>query len=124
MQNDLVVGKKYKISMNFISILNDDLIGFYRSSYEESGITKYKSCERTHPFFILTTRICFDRYLAVSQFEAPDARRAFPCFDEPNMKAVYTITVGYKDSMSAISNMPLNRTEPMSGIIKIFLIMT
>jgi aminopeptidase N len=36
----LTVGKKYKISMKFVSILNDELRGFYRSTYEENGVTK------------------------------------------------------------------------------------
>lgn len=34
-------GKRYKISMKFVSILNDDLEGFYRASYIENGIVKY-----------------------------------------------------------------------------------
>lgn len=33
-------GNKYRISMDFISMLNDNLAGFYRSSYEENGVTK------------------------------------------------------------------------------------
>ena len=38
----LMAGKSYKISMSFTSFLNDDpLRGFYRSSYEENGVTKY-----------------------------------------------------------------------------------
>ena len=36
----LKAGQKYKISMNFVSYLNEELRGFYRSSYEENGITK------------------------------------------------------------------------------------
>lgn len=40
MDKDLVVGKQYKIAIKFIAILNTDLRGFYRSSYEEDGKTK------------------------------------------------------------------------------------
>ena len=60
------LGKKIKgkidLILEFTGILNDRLLGFYRSKYLEKGKTKY---------------------LATTQFEAADARRAFPCWDEP-----------------------------------------
>jgi len=37
----LVKGTQYRISMKFVSVLNDQLRGFYRSSYVENGIEKY-----------------------------------------------------------------------------------
>ena len=37
----LEAGKKYRISIDFVSILNDELRGLYRSTYEEGGQTKY-----------------------------------------------------------------------------------
>lgn len=37
----LTVGKRYKISLDFVSILNDRMLGFYRSSYMENGVRKY-----------------------------------------------------------------------------------
>jgi len=79
-----------RIHMQFSGILNNQLRGFYAS---ESQGKKY----------------------AVSQFEATDARRAFPCFDEPAMKATFDVTlVAPKDDM-AISNGPVVSDDPGPG---------
>ena len=80
------ISGKIKICVEFIGELNDRLLGFYRSKYKEtSGKTKY---------------------LATTQFEAADARRAFPCWDEPAVKATFDISLLVEKHMTAISNMP------------------
>lgn len=85
-REQLVAGQQYRLEMNFTSYLNSELRGFYRSTYTENGVTKY---------------------LAVSQMQPTDARRAFPCFDEPNMKANFSIKLGRKSSQKSTSNMPI-----------------
>ena len=63
---DILLKEKIKgkasIHIEFTGILNDKMVGFYLSHYKQKGKTVY---------------------LATTQFEAADARRAFPCWDEP-----------------------------------------
>jgi len=77
---------KGTIHLEFQGILNDRLLGFYRSQYKQNGKTKY---------------------LATTQFEAADARRAFPCWDEPKAKATFEISIIADNKFTAISNMPV-----------------
>ena len=85
------LGEKIKgkatIHLEFQGILNDRLLGFYRSQYKQGGKTKY---------------------LATTQFEAADARRAFPCWDEPEAKATFEISILADNKFTAISNMPIS----------------
>ncbi|XP_069993736.1 aminopeptidase N isoform X1 [Penaeus vannamei] len=92
---ELEVGKKYVLSMDFEGYLNDQLHGFYRSTYKaEDGS---------------------DRLIASTQFQPTDARRAFPCFDEPGMKATFEVYLGREEGMSSISNMPKFESIPIEG---------
>ena len=86
------------VDLEFEGILNDRLLGFYRSRYEQNGKTKY---------------------LATTQFEAADARRAFPCWDEPEAKATFEISIIADNKFTAISNMPV-KTKKKTGKTTIY----
>ena len=53
--------------------------------------------------------------IAATQFEAPDARRAFPCFDEPAQKAKFTVTLIHDPKMIALSNSPIESSKVEDG---------
>ncbi|HEV7423827.1 MAG TPA: M1 family metallopeptidase, partial [Candidatus Paceibacterota bacterium] len=86
---------KIKLSLVFKGILNDKMRGFYRSRYHIKGK---------------------EHHLATTQFEATDARRAFPCFDEPAHKAVFHVSLIVPKGKSAISNtLPVSVMEHEAG---------
>uniref|UniRef100_A0A3P9A9K8 Aminopeptidase n=1 Tax=Esox lucius TaxID=8010 RepID=A0A3P9A9K8_ESOLU len=79
----LSAGKIYMLFTEFKGELADDLEGFYRSEYTEDGVLKV---------------------VATSQMQPTYARKAFPCFDEPAMKAVFHITLFHDRGTVALSN--------------------
>jgi puromycin-sensitive aminopeptidase len=74
-----------KLHINYTGLLNDKLKGFYRSKY-------------VHPSGEA-------RYAATTQFEAADARRAFPCWDEPALKSTFDVTIVADGDKTVLSNM-------------------
>jgi puromycin-sensitive aminopeptidase len=73
-----------RVHLRFRGVLNDKLRGFYRSTF-----TDIAGGEHT---------------IATTHFESTDARRAFPCWDEPDLKAVFAISLVAPEGMTAISN--------------------
>ncbi|NXH46424.1 AMPN Aminopeptidase, partial [Dicaeum eximium] len=84
-------GRRYRLSSSFTGELADDLAGFYRSEYTDEAGNK--------------------QVVATTQMQAADARKAFPCFDEPAMKANFTVTMIHPSDYQAISNMPVKNTR-------------
>lgn len=77
---------------------NDHMNGFYRSQYKDAeGNTKH---------------------LVVTQFEACDARQAFPCWDEPAAKATFSVTLVVPFAMEALSNMPVKEITAVESDVK------
>ncbi|KAK3810370.1 MAG: peptidase family M1-domain-containing protein [Benniella sp.] len=77
------------LAIYYDGILNDKMAGFYRSTYKDAeGNTKV---------------------MGVTQFEATEARRAFPCWDEPSAKATFSIKLVVPFELEALSNMPIEQ---------------
>jgi puromycin-sensitive aminopeptidase len=77
-------GGNWQLFVRFSGIHNDKLKGFYSSTWKDGD-------GKSHP-------------LVATQFESTDARRAFPCFDEPEFKATYEVSLSIPKDMVAISN--------------------
>ncbi|KAH7208424.1 peptidase family M1-domain-containing protein, partial [Fusarium redolens] len=106
----LSAGKRAALTLEFNGTINDDPKGLYRSPFTNSqGQTEY----------IVTT-----------QFELAYARRAFPCFDEPALKAKFIVTLKTNDNLVCLSNtdsrrlddttLEFDQTPPMSTYLLAF----
>lgn len=85
------------LSLEFRGRFTNKLQGFYKTSYDVQG-------ER--------------RWGAATQFEATDARRVFPCWDEPDQKAVFCVSIVVPRHLTALSNMPILQEELIGSDLK------
>jgi puromycin-sensitive aminopeptidase len=87
------------LHVQFEGVLNDKLRGFYRSIYvDENGD---------------------EQVIAASQLQATDCRRAFPCWDEPEFKAVFSVVLEVREGLTAISNGPEMEHSTADGYTRI-----
>jgi puromycin-sensitive aminopeptidase len=86
--------------VSFTGTLNDKLRGFYRSTFkDDAGI---------------------EHVIATTQMESTDCRRAFPCWDEPDFKATFGVTLVIDPVLTAVSNGPeVERTDRPGGKVAI-----
>ena len=92
---DSIPKGKLNLKLSFKGIINESLRGFYKSSYVLDGDKKH---------------------IATTQFEATDARRCFPCFDEPAQKAIFHVELIVPNTHTAISNtLPTEIREHSAG---------
>ena len=116
LKQKVTVGQKIKLKQIFKGSLLHSATAFFRSPIEIDGKTTW---------------------MASSQLEATDARRVFPCFDEPDLKATFTVTLIAKKDLTCLSNMDVasekdvekgrnavtfNKTPPMSTYLLAFAI--
>ena len=90
-EETLEPGYGYRLDIAFSGVLNDHLRGFYRSKFR--------------------TPDGEEQAIATTQFEATDARRAFPCWDEPDFKAIFEVTLEVPEGSIGMSNGPVVSVE-------------
>ena len=88
-------GEGHKLQIEYEGCMNNQMAGFYRSGYTDAKGEK--------------------RIMGSTQFEALDARRAFPCVDEPAAKAVFGMTLVVNAAQHAFSNMPEISSSLLEG---------
>ena len=86
-------GQKVTLKQVYTGELNDKMVGFYRAKSQDGN----------------------QKWMAVTQFEATDARRALPCFDEPALKAEFTVTLIADEDMTCLSNMDVDSTSTVDS---------
>lgn len=90
MDGHVLANRRYTIRIRFEGILRDDGTGFFKSGYETEEHGK--------------------KWIAATQFQTIQARSTFPCYDEPNFRTPFNISIKVKENEIALSNMPVLNT--------------
>uniref|UniRef100_A0A3P8SJZ8 Aminopeptidase n=1 Tax=Amphiprion percula TaxID=161767 RepID=A0A3P8SJZ8_AMPPE len=92
LDQDLEVGGNYSLVLDFRGQISQNLDALFLSEYQEEPEPEPGEDSGT------------DRFLAATNLQPTDARRLFPCFDEPDMKAEFSVTIIHRLKTTALSN--------------------
>ena len=87
-----VLSGPFQMIIDYVGKINDRMAGFYRSRINVAGAPDY---------------------MAVTQFQESHARLAFPCFDHPAKKAVFTLEMVIDENLTAVSNTDIQTVESL-----------
>ncbi|MBA3609723.1 MAG: M1 family peptidase, partial [Chthoniobacterales bacterium] len=93
--NELVAGA-HDVALKFSGKINPQGQGLFFARYQELGTNEKK-------------------IMLGTQFEPTDARRMFPCWDEPSFRAKFQLTAVVPENFLAVSNMPVEEETPVAG---------
>ncbi len=85
---------KYTVTLDFTAAIQDGMHGIYHADYQQDGTNKT----------VIST-----------QLESHHAREAFPCIDEPEAKATFSLSLTVPDGNTALSNMPEKSSTQEDG---------
>jgi len=92
------------MEIRFKGTLDESMNGFYRTKYRSQGVDPNDEIPEKH--------------MLVTQFEPCSARKAFPCFDDPHLKATFELSIEAPEHLCVLSNMPPTSEEAVSGTKK------
>ncbi|XP_049946237.1 aminopeptidase N-like [Schistocerca serialis cubense] len=98
---EVAAGTQLVVEISYEGELWNDMYGFYRSYYVEDGVTKW---------------------LGTTQFQPTYARRAFPCYDEPAIKAPFAFSFSVPSSYNVLFNTRLNSTMDDAAVGRKYLV--
>lgn len=84
------------VVLRFSGVITDAMHGLYPSHYEHNGVKKE---------------------LLATQFESHHAREVFPCIDEPEAKATFTLTLTTEREVTVLSNQPIDWQREENGLL-------
>ena len=99
----LPAGSKAELKLGFESELTSSMMGYYRSSWQHEGKTEYYALTQ---FEVCLSVTACTPMLSVPHYQPTSARRAFPCWDEPALKASFSVTMISRAGTTNLSNMP------------------
>ncbi|VDO22086.1 unnamed protein product [Brugia timori] len=121
LMRELHSGHNYVIYIRYQGIINDVWTGgLYTTQYNINGQTRLVIIILTISFLFLFLPLtlifyAFSRLLALTQLQPTDASRLLPCFDEPEMKATFRISIIHPMGTSAVSNSPVRRYRHLNS---------